>query len=41
MWTNHKSSTEPVNGKVLGVQSMKLRQPEIKAERHGDQYVGL
>ena len=41
MWTNHKSSTEPVNGKVLGVQSMKLRQHEIKAERHGDQYVGL
>ena len=30
MWTNHKSSTEPVNGKVLRVQSMKLRQPEIQ-----------
>lgn len=35
------SSTEPVNGKVLRVQSMKLRQHEIKAERNGDQYVGL
>lgn len=31
MWTNYKSSTEPVNGKVLRVQSMKLRQHEIKA----------
>ena len=30
------SSTEPVNGKVLRVQSMKLRQHEIKAERNGD-----
>lgn len=36
MWTNHKSSTEPVNGKVLVVQSMKFRQHEIKAERNGD-----
>lgn len=36
MWTNYKSSTEPVNGKVLRVQSMKLRQHEIKAERNGD-----
>lgn len=36
LWTNHKSSTEPVNGKVLRVQSMKLRQHEIKAERNGD-----
>ena len=36
MWTNHKSSTESVNGKVLGVQSMKFRQHEIKAERNGD-----
>ena len=41
MWTNHKSSTEPVNEKVLVVQSMKFRQHEIKAERHGDQYVGI
>lgn len=36
MWTNHKSSTEPVNEKVLVVQSMKFRQHEIKAERNGD-----
>ena len=36
MWTNHKSSTEPVNEKVLRVQSMKLRQHEVKAERNGD-----
>lgn len=36
MWTNHKSSTETVNEKVLRVQSMKLRQHEIKAERNGD-----